>query len=99
MTTTQSTWRLRVNSADGITPPTSVETHAIASELDAQSINTDNDEADGYSPDQRLDECTLPQANRELIHQACIDVGTAKFPVNCSPTEFTQPFGGDDDGE
>ena len=99
MTTKQTTRRERVNPIGEVTASNPVETHILVSEPDAQSISTDRDDADGYSSDQRLDECPLPRAHRELIHQACTDVGTAKFPVNCSPTEFTQPFGGDHDGK
>lgn len=97
MTTKQTTRRECVNPIGEVTASNPVETHVLVSEPDAQSINTDPDDADGYSPDQRFDEYPLPRAHRN--HQACTDAGAAKFSVNCSPTEYFRPLGGEHDGE
>ena len=97
MTTKQTTRRDRVNPIGEVTASNPVETHVLVSEPDAQSISTDRDDANGYSSDQRLDECPLPRAHRN--HQTCTVVGIAECLVNCSPAKHFQSLGGDHDGK
>jgi hypothetical protein len=98
MTTKQTTRRARVNPIGEVTASNPVGTRVIASGPDAQFISYEFNGINHYLPNQQLDECSLPQAHRELIHRACTELDAVGGSLDCLTVDRHR-LGGDHDGE